>query len=171
MMVIEYAILGDAGIRKLRDCSGWWMILPVELRVQQESEGLLRVCDGGKLRDIQEIPIRNLLCPRRFHIPLVRRALETIADEFSDEVDPRNAVLLIRREPMSIHKPEIVRVLEKYPNGATVEELMKEMRRSDKHVRNRIDAARVSARQWNIVRVDHRTFRLMPGNWQVRHRR
>ena len=72
---------------------------------------------------------------------------------------------------MSIHKPEIVQVLEKYPNGATVEELMKEMRRSDKHVRNRIDAARVSARQWNIVRVDHRTFRLMPGNWQVRHRR
>ena len=72
---------------------------------------------------------------------------------------------------MSTHKPEIVRVMEIYPDGATVEELMKEMRLSDKEVRNRIDAARVSARQWNIVRVDHRTFQLMPGNWQVRHRR
>ena len=72
---------------------------------------------------------------------------------------------------MSTHTPEIVPVLEKYPDGATVEELMKEMRLSDKEVRNRIDAARVSARQWNIIRVDHCTLQLMPGNWQVRHRR
>lgn len=72
---------------------------------------------------------------------------------------------------MSTHKPEIVQVLEKYPDGAPVEELMKVMRLSDKQVRNRIDAARGSARQWNIVRVDYRTFQLMPGNWQVRHRR
>ncbi len=53
-------------------------------------------------------------------------------------------------------KLEIVQVLEKYPDGTTIDVLITEMGLTDRLVRSRINAAR--ARGYSIVNVGYKTF-------------
>lgn len=63
------------------------------------------------------------------------------------------------------HELEIINVLRRHPDGATVETLRKAMglphAPQHKPVRNRIDSARRAG--YNIVRIAPNTFQLHPG--------
>ena len=62
-------------------------------------------------------------------------------------------------------KPEIVRVLEKYPDGAMIDELAEVMKLTERQVRGCIDRARIPG-GWNIVNVSRRMFKLKEGTWR-----
>ena len=64
----------------------------------------------------------------------------------------------------SAPKPEIVRVLERYPNGSEIDTLAVEMKLTEKQVRGRIDRARIPG-GWNIKNVALNTFQLKRGQW------
>lgn len=70
-----------------------------------------------------------------------------------------------------IQEPEIVNVLRKHPDGATVETLAKALGLVyDKEVRNRINSARRGKVRYNVVRIAENTFQLQPGVWPGRGR-
>ena len=62
-------------------------------------------------------------------------------------------------------KPEIVRVLENYLDGATIDELAVAMKLIERQVRGCIDRARIPG-GWNIVNVSRRVFKLEKGTWR-----
>lgn len=71
-------------------------------------------------------------------------------------------------------EPEIVNVLRKHPDGATVETLAQALGLTEApdHVRDRIDSARYGPGKYNIVNVNKgfKTFKLMPGVYRRRSR-
>lgn len=62
-------------------------------------------------------------------------------------------------------KPKIVRILEDSPEGATIDELVKVMKSTEKQVRGQIDRARIPG-GWNILNVGFRRFKLVEGTWR-----
>lgn len=66
-----------------------------------------------------------------------------------------------------MRKPEIVQVLERYPNGAEIKVLAEEMDLEEGWVRDRIGAARRAG--WKIKRIEFRTFQLFEGRYRGRH--
>ena len=62
-------------------------------------------------------------------------------------------------------KPWIVQLLERYPDGATINELAKVMKLTEKQARGHIDRARIPG-GWNIKNVERRIFKLVEGTWR-----
>ena len=62
-------------------------------------------------------------------------------------------------------KPKIIHVLEKYLDGASIDELANVMGLTERQVRGHIDRARIPG-GWNIKNVEHRIFKLVEGTWR-----